>query len=1215
MQILRILHRLGKKILKRMPPIYFGHFPKNAPLGSVLLFPFDARILRCGLTAILEFKQETSGKVLDWRQLEEDLSCFSSIDDFLKDKSSFLSRLEKETRLQEDELFCLFVRDAKQQEILQSIARRIQSILAQEESQWEMDEAKNAILIRLRDIHWRIEKEHFSNMAAMQKLSVIKLDSVPCIILHALRRINSIFNILDRLEIRGRDSAGFVITLSFTSEGYKEFSRCLEQNSLMEKFLERKQLTELVSLSIRECVLPNGHTVSFIFKVCNPVGKLGDNVTELRKLIQEDYLFHYALANSSQPIQYLSHTRWASNGIINIYNCHPLDNALVCVTKSMEEEIPELESHSVYQNKGHIFAVLNGDIDNYDELKEKIAQEQNVQISERITTDAKIISTAVQQEVQKGLSVEQAFRKAVFGFTGSHAIALQSDLEPGKVFLALRGSGQAIYVGIAADRYIVASEVYGIVEDTEYYLAMDGETPRVQGKPETQGQIFILDHNKGGLEGIQAFYYDGIPIKLAPEKIKKAEITTRDIDRQNFPHFFAKEVHQASSSMINTIKGKFQYLENKIYIEQEKILSPKILEALQKGKIKKIYTIGQGTASIAAFAIAYRMEKTLESFQVRGIKSSELSGFYLKPDMSDILVIAVTQSGTTTDTNRAIDMVKKRGAYTMAIVNRRNSQVTTMVDSVFYTSDGRDIEMSVASTKAFYSQVTAGEILTTAIGQATQSISSQEILSRIESLKNLPALLSHVIAQKEKIAELAEKWSLLRRHWAIVGSGANYVAAQEIRIKLSELCYKSIACDYIEDKKHIDLSSEPMVLVCAAGSPPSVLGDIIKDVAIFKAHNSLPIVITQEGERRFDPYAMGIIEVPKADELSSLILNTLAGHLFGYYSALSIHRQSRFFAGLRDRLVMNLTQGSQSSLERNVEIQKDILQFSKEFHQRRQQGLFHSSLSPSTCAEITMLLAHATGRMSRQQFYEEFGQVATPTSILNVLVDRLHRAVEEMARPIDAIKHQAKTVTVGTSRLEMDDHGILFDAMAKASIPPETLRDHIFQRLRQLQHAIANIKGYSYYQIQNLNISGQPTKESTVRLLRREGFAASLPSRSANAPVPLVGTKRSVVQKGDLFIGYGLGDSRPILIIPIFSPQGVVTHQILFHIDFAEKITKEEAKAMVYSQYEEIQNMVTEANIPWSDNLLNLVPVHILCCNDAQDIARSIMDGVAREST
>jgi glutamine---fructose-6-phosphate transaminase (isomerizing) len=103
------------------------------------------------------------------------------------------------------------------------------------------------------------------------------------------------------------------------------------------------------------------------------------------------------------------------------------------------------------------------------------------------------------------------------------------------------------------------------------------------------------------------------------------------------------------------------------------------------------------------------------------------------------------------------------------------------------------------------------------------------------------------------------------RHQTILGSGGqrpNKASADEIRIKLSELCYKTISSDYVEDKKHIDLSSEPLIIVCAAGTRPTVIGDIIKDTAIFKAHKATPVVITDEGEDRFDPYADAVFRVP-----------------------------------------------------------------------------------------------------------------------------------------------------------------------------------------------------------------------------------------------------------------------------------------------------------------------------------------------------------------
>ena len=104
------------------------------------------------------------------------------------------------------------------------------------------------------------------------------------------------------------------------------------------------------------------------------------------------------------------------------------------------------------------------------------------------------------------------------------------------------------------------------------------------------------------------------------------------------------------------------------------------------------------------------------NLQVAALKASEFSGFKIKDGdshvtMSDALVVAISQSGTTTDTNRTVDMVRERGASTLAIVNRRDSDITFKVDGVMYTSTGRDIEMSVASTKAFYSQIVAGALL------------------------------------------------------------------------------------------------------------------------------------------------------------------------------------------------------------------------------------------------------------------------------------------------------------------------------------------------------------------------------------------------------------------------------------------------------------------------------------------------------------------------
>ena len=146
--------------------------------------------------------------------------------------------------------------------------------------------------------------------------------------------------------------------------------------------------------------------------------------------------------------------------------------------------------------------------------------------------------------------------------------------------------------------------------------------------------------------------------------------------------------------------------------------------------------------------------------------------------------------------------------------------------------------------------------------------------------------MREVLARRESIADAARRLAPPKRYWAVVGNGPNKVAAEEVRIKLSELCYKSMACDSTEDKKHIDLSSEPLILVCAAGLVGSTADDVAKEVAIFTAHKATPIVVANDGETRY--HAAATINVPAVDPALGFILSAMVGHLFGYEAALAI---------------------------------------------------------------------------------------------------------------------------------------------------------------------------------------------------------------------------------------------------------------------------------------------------------------------------------------
>src|SRR3954467_9801047 len=137
-----------------------------------------------------------------------------------------------------------------------------------------------------------------------------------------------------------------------------------------------------------------------------------------------------------------------------------------------------------------------------------------------------------------GAAVAEAFRKTVSELAGSMGIAAQTAAAPDQLLLSLCGSGQALYVGMVEDAFVVASEPYGLVEETATYLRMDGETPADPERASaTRGQVVILEAaHAGTLEGIRRFAFDGTPLPVSPDELQHAEITTRDIDRGDFPH-------------------------------------------------------------------------------------------------------------------------------------------------------------------------------------------------------------------------------------------------------------------------------------------------------------------------------------------------------------------------------------------------------------------------------------------------------------------------------------------------------------------------------------------------------------------------------------------------------------------------------------------------------------------------------------------------------
>jgi len=773
---------------------------------------------------------------------------------------------------------------------------------------------------------------------------------------------------------------------------------------------------------------------------------------------------------------------------------------------------------------------------------------------------------------------------------------------------------------------VPSSEVYGFVEETPYYIKLDGEKTILGKQGQTRGQIFILDQRgSGGLEGIQARYYDGTPFELKESDIKFTEITSRDIDRQSFPHYFLKEISESPDSVEKTLQNRWKIKEDDSsryeIVLDESVIPPSLQEALKKDRIRRIFFIGQGTAGVAALACANIMNYYLDNpaVQIAALKASEFSGFQLNENdgpqvMADTLVVAISQSGTTTDTNRTVDMVKERGAYTMAIVNRRDSDITFKVNGVMYTSSGRDIEMSVASTKAFYSQIVAGAILGLYIARLKNRRDASFVTGEIRRLLKLPSQMRKVLAMDESIRQSAQKLAVTKTYWAAVGSGPNKAAADEIRIKLSELCYKTISSDFVEDKKHIDLSSEPLIIVCAAGSRKAVIGDIIKDTAIFKAHTATPIMITDEGEERFAPYAADVFQVPAVQEHLAPILNTLVGHIWGYFAALAINEGSRFLYRIHEDLRNTIDQYANDGLDvyeiiLEKSFQEKVAHFDKEFRRKKNQKQFPYAIGYDTTSDLTLLLKYLSGRLPVSDFELDFSQKGTATNMLNEMFKCLGSAINYLARPVDAIKHQAKTVTVGTSRISEHLEGILFEALAAEHFGISQLTAKNIIVLKNLQGIISQVTGSIVYRIEGLNLLGEPVEETTIAVVSKKGIVKNTASR-VEADSQLKGTKRIIVSQGNVYIGKGRKDERSLVAVPIFSSSSfspnIIEYLVLLHIAFKENVPLETKIKALGGKYEHIKNIVQENSIIWNDRLLELVEIEELFGRSAEKVGEFI---------
>ena len=1019
-------------------------------------------------------------------------------------------------------------------------------------------ERSAAALIALRDITWSIGQDRLRTARLVRELA--GRDAGIAAVAGYLT-IQQAFSALDRLEVRGRDSAGVHVFV---------WGHGLSAND--------PSVTSALSARAHDALFQNrsvrliDDTLSFVYKAAAEIGELGDNTKALRAAVQEDDLLRLALSNPNARLSLVGHTRWASVGIISEPNAHPVNS---------ERELDDLETTHPY-----VVAALNGDVDNHGDLR--IAH--GLSFPGQITTDAKVIPALVNMHARACGDTVEAFRRSVASFEGSVAIGAAATDQPDRLMFALRGSGQGLFVGVAEDLFIVASEPYGVVEETSTYFRLDGEGTSTSSLTDSKGQIVVLDGAfAGDFSGVTRLAYDGTLLPISSNELVTAEVTTRDIDRGDAPHFLLKEIGEAPESFRKTLRGKIIERDGVLHASLgAKTLPTSIIEQLASGAIRKVRVIGQGTAAIAGRSCATVLDELCAGgLDVDPITATELSGFHLQLDMSDTLIIAVSQSGTTTDTNRTVDLARSRGASVLAIVNRRGSDLCDKADGVLFTSDGRDVEMSVASTKAFYAQVAAGVLLACAVSVAAGLGTDSRRHDLLRTLRELPTAMRTVIDARAKVAEVAHKYAPSKRYWAVVGNGPNAIAANEVRIKLSELCYKSISCDITEDKKHIDLSCEPLILVCAAGLAGSTADDVAKEIAIYRAHKATPIVIASASESRFSS-AVAVIDVPDVDPTLAFVLSAVVGHLFGYEAARAIDELARALREAREVVEFAVLHNPDGDSVLKV-VRSGLVIAAERFNETLRAGTYDGHLEASTAVRLASMLRVVLDVSPVEAYQNETGKVGTPSALIDDLTLALTRAIEELTRPIDAIKHQAKTVTVGISR---SDEGVMDRALVQEVLATGAGRDVLAYRtlkvLADLDPAVEAVVGYTRY-----SIDGDPSgTRATIAIVDRGGLSRDVPSRVDRNP-SLVGTKRRVASEREVLVARGRSDGRTVIFIPEVKA-GQTIGITLLHVRFFDRLNAPVMRGVLQGydrRYDRLVDWVSETEGEMRDDLLSELSV------------------------
>lgn len=520
----------------------------------------------------------------------------------------------------------------------------------------------------------------------------------------------------------------------------------------------------------------------------------------------------------------IGHTRWATHGEPSENNAHP---------------------HT--SDDGNVVAVHNGIIENYQELKDKLIRNGYTFYSE---TDTEVAVKLVDYYYKKyeGTPVD-ALTHAMVRIRGSYALAIMFKEYPEEIYVARKDS--PMILGVENGESFIASDVPAILKYTRnvYYI----------------GNLEMARVRKGE---ITFFNLDGDEVEKQPKVI---EWDAEAAEKAGFEHFMIKEIHEQPKAVADTL--------NSVLHDGVIDLSDVGLSEEEIKNISQIYIVACGSAYHVGMAAQYVLED-LARIQVRVELASEFR--YRKPLLDkNGLAIIISQSGETADSLAALREAKSKGVRTLGIVNVIGSSIAREADNVFYTLAGPEI--SVATTKAYSTQLIASYLLAIQFAKVREEITQEQYDGLIAELQTLPEKIQKIIDDKERLQWFAAK-QVNAKDIFFIGRGIDYAISMEGSLKMKEISYIHSEAYAAGELKHGTISLiEDGTLVIGCLTQPALYEKTVSNMVECKSRGAYLMGLTTYGNYNIEDTADFVTYIPKTDPHFATSLAVIPLQLMGYY--------------------------------------------------------------------------------------------------------------------------------------------------------------------------------------------------------------------------------------------------------------------------------------------------------------------------------------------